>query len=391
MEVYVLDSLQRPITIIDKYQSLIWTERFAGWGDFELTVVSTLANRSLFVAEVRLAIKESQRVMVVETVEDTTDNEQRKILKLSGRSVEKVLDDRLARGSLTDLTATPTWILTGTPVEVAEQIFHDVCVTGVLDDGDVIANVIEGDDIYPVDTNDEPTDDITYEIDMMSVYKAIKDLCVVYGMGFRLGRNFNAGPNLYWDIYVGSDRTTGQTTLPSVVFSPELDNLQNTTRMESSALYKNVAYVFSKEGFEIVYGLNVDPDVEGFERRVIFVKVDDIEDGDPDASSKMTQKGAEALGKARNLIVFDGELSPTSQYVYGTDYNLGDLVELRNDSGTSSVMRVTEQIFVSDKEGSRAYPTLTLFEVVTSGSWSGITPPEIVWYDYDLEEWDDLP
>jgi hypothetical protein len=105
----------------------------------------------------------------------------------------------------------------------------------------------------------------------------------------------------------------------------------------------------------------------------------------------MTQKGAEALGKARNLIVFDGELSPTNQYVYGTDYNLGDLVELRNDSGTSSVMRVTEQIFVSDKEGSRAYPTLTLFEVVTSGSWSGITPPEIVWYDYDLEEWDDLP
>lgn len=391
MEVYILDSLQRPVTMVEKFQSLIWTERFAAWGDFELNVVSTLENRNLFLSGLRLAIKESKRVMVVETVEDTTDNQQRKLLKVKGRSLEKVLEDRAARGTLTDLTANPTWILEGTPIEIAEQIFHDICITGVLDPGDIIANVLESDAIYEDDTNDEPIDDITYEIDLMTVYKAIKDLCDIYGLGFRLGRNFGAaGVDYYWDIYVGSDRTTGQTTLPAVVFAPGLDNLLNTTRLESVRLYKNVAYVFSKEGYEIVYGLNVDPDVEGFDRRVLFVKMDDIEDGDPDASSKMIQKGAEELGKAKNIIAFDGELAPTSQYEYGVHYNLGDLVELRNDSGTSSVMRVTEQIFVSDGEGERAYPTLSIYQVVTSGSWAALNP-DIVWDDYDLEEWEDLP
>jgi hypothetical protein len=389
MEVYILDSLYRRIAVVDKYQSLIWTERFAAFGDFQLEVVSTLENKNRLIAGIRLAMSESQRVMTIETVEDGLDNEGRKILKVSGPSLEDVLSDRLARGTLSDLTATPTWILEGTPVEVAEQIFHDICVTGILDAGDIITGVIESDSIFPTDTNDAPSGDITYEIDMMSVYKAIKDLCDVYNMGFRLVRDGDTS-NLYWDIYVGSDRTTGQTTLPAVIFAPELDNLQNTTQLTSTALYKNVAYVYSKEGMEIVYGTDIDPDIEGFERRVLFIKMDDIEDGDPSASAKMIQKGFEELAKARNVVAFDGELAATSQYEYGTDYNLGDLVELRDNSGLATIMRVTEQIFVSDKEGVRRYPTLQINVVVTPGSWADMGPtPE--WADMTTEHWSDMP
>lgn len=389
MEVYILDSLYRRTVVIDKFQSLVWTERFAAFGDFKLEMVSTLENKNRLVAGVRLAMSESARVMTIETVEDGTDPEGRKVLKVSGTSLEDILNDRLARGTLSDLTATPTWILEGTPVEIAEQIFHDICVTGILDDGDIISGVIESDSIFPTDTNDAPDGDITYEIDMISVYKAIKDLCDVYSMGFRLVRDGDTS-NLYWDIYVGSDRTTGQTTLPAVVFAPELDNLQNTTELTSIALYKNVAYVYSKEGMEIVYESGVDPDIEGFERRVLFIKMDDIEDGDIAASAKMIQKGYEELAKARNLVAFDGELAPTSQYTYGTDYNLGDLVELRNNSGLATIMRVTEQIFVSDKEGIRRYPTLQINVVVTPGSWADMGPtPE--WDDMTTEEWDDMP
>lgn len=389
MEVNILDSLGRRVTAVDKFQSLIWTERFQAWGEFKLTVVDTLENRTRFVDGVRLSIKESKYVMVVETIENTLDQDGRKLIEISGRSLESILDSRLARGTLTDLTANPTWILTGTPVEIAEQIFHDICITGILDTGDIIANVIESDSIFATDNIDEPVDDITYEIDMMTVYKAIQDICVVYGMGFRLCRDTDS-PDLYWDVYMGSDRTIGQTDLPAVVFSPGLDNLQNTNLLRSSALYKNVAYVFSKEGYEIVYGIGVDPDVEGFERRVLWVKMDDIEDGDPLASSKMSQKGSEELAKARKIVSFDGELSQFSGYIYGTHYNLGDLITTLDDSGTSATMRVTEQIFVSDKEGNRTYPTVTVYETITSGSWASLSP-EIEWMDYDTEHWEDMP
>lgn len=389
MEVNILDSLYRRITTIDRYQSLIWTERYSAFGEVELQVVSTAANRGLFVPGVKLVTNKSQRVMKIETVEDTTDDDGRKILKIVGYSLERILDDRVARGTLSDLTATPTWILTGTPIEIAEQLFHDICVTGILDSADIIAGVIESDAIFPPDTNEEPDDEITYEIDLMSLYTAIKNICDRYGMGFRLVRDGDTS-DLYWDVYVGSDRTSGQTSLGAVIFAPELDNLQNTTKLHSTAIYKNVAYVYSKEGMEIVFASGADPDAEGFERRVLFVKADDIEDGDPSASAKMIRRGNEELAKQREILAFDGELAPTSQYVYGTHYNMGDLVELRDDSGLSVIMRVTEQIFVSDKEGERSYPTLSNIVTVTPGSWADMAP-DLEWADMTTEEWADMP
>jgi hypothetical protein len=69
---------------------------------------------------------------------------------------------------------------------------------------------------------------------------------------------------------------------------------------------------------------------------------------------------------------------------------MGDLVELRDDSGLSVIMRVTEQIFVSDKEGERSYPTLSNIVTVTPGSWADMAP-DMEWADFTTEEWADMP
>lgn len=392
MEVYILDSLNRRIQVVDDFNSLIWAERYSAVGDFELIVNSNNANRNLFLAGTRLAIPDSYRVMTVETIEDDTDDEGRKLLKITGPSLESILDNRVARGTLGDLTTTPKWTLEGTPANIARQIFHDICVTGILDPGDIIPNVIEAGGMFPDDTIAEPSEEVTYEIDPMTVYKAIKDICDLFSLGFRLLRNFDT-PQLYWDVYSGSDRTTAQTVLPAVVFSPDLDNLQNTKELKTIALYKNVAYVFSPVGHEIVYGLDVDPESEGFDRRVLMVKADDITDTDPEvASARMIQRGKEELAKNRQLAAFDGEITSYSQYKYGRDYNLGDLVELRNTTGATNQMQVTEQIFVSDTEGERSYPTLAVNKFITPGSWSAWDYNQ-VWEDLDSndETWADQP
>ncbi len=380
MEVYILDSLYRRSFVIDKAESLIWTERFAAWGDFELDLFSTLETRSLLKIGQRLAIKESYRVMTIETIEDSTDDDGRAMLKIKGRSLESYLENRLARAAFSDLTTTPKWILTGLPVAIINKIFHDVCITGVLNAGDIIPGVTEA-SIFPTDTISAPSTSITYEIEPMTVYKAIKDLADIYSIGFRLVRNLDTS-QLYWDVYMGSDRTTSQTALPAVVFSPGLDNLQNTTELSSSAGYKNVAYVLSPVGYEIVYSSEVDSTVSGFDRRVLIVKADDITDTDPAvATLKMTRRGNEELAKNRRFFGFDGELSQYSKYTPGVHYNLGDLVELRNNDGASTTMQVTEQIYVSDKEGVRSYPTLSVNTFITPGSWLS--------WDFN-QEWDDL-
>lgn len=389
MDLYILDSLLRREQLVDDFESLIWSERFSAYGDFELRLRSTLKNRNRFPVGTNLAIPGSYRVMTVETFEDTTDAEGREVLILKGRSLERILEDRVARGVLGDLTTTPKWVLEGTPGAIARQIFHDICVAGVLDPADIIPMVIEG-TILPDDTIPESSEEVSYEIDLVTVYKAIKDICDLYDLGFRLLRNQDR-TELYWDVYSGSDRTSTQSDLPAVIFSPSLDSLHNTSELTSTAVYKNVAYVFSPVGNEIVYLPDVDPTTTGFERRVLIVKADDIVDEDPPtASAKMIQRGIEELSRNRRFSAFDGEITQNGMYQYGRDYNLGDLVEFQNKTGAINLMRVTEQIFVSDQEGDRSYPTLSMNTFITPGSWADWDPEE-VWAEVDPGlHWADL-
>jgi hypothetical protein len=391
MDIYTLDALNRREFLIDRHESMIWTERFNKWGDFVLTVNATNEMRAKFRVGTSLMIPNSLRVMVVETVEESEDEEGKKVLEIKGRSLEKILDDRLARGSLSDLTTEPKWVITDQPADIARKLFHDICVTGILDTGDIIPGISET-SIFPTDTIAEPPDTITYEIEPQTLYSALSNLCDIFEMGFRLVLNPTTLTR-HFDVYMGSDRTSKQTTLPAVVFSPELENLQNTKALTTNAMYKNVAYVISPVGHEIVYPLDIDPLIDGFDRRVLFVKADDITDTVPaDATAKMIQRGLDELSKYRQFSAFDGELNDTqSRYKYGVHYHLGDLVEIRNASGVASDMQVTEQIFVSDREGERSYPTLSVNKYITPGSWLSWDANE-VWNDVDPDlEWDELP
>lgn len=389
MEVYTLDSLFRREQVIDRFESLIWVERYKDLGDFELVLHSTLESRSRLRAGTHLAMNASHYVMVVETVEDDADSEGKRTLKVSGRSLEVILEDRVAKESLSNTTLSPTWNITLPPADVARKIFHDICVTGILSIFDVIPFVIEG-TFMPASTIAEPIDPITVEIEPTTVLNAIKNIADVWNLGFRLLREYDMS-NLYFDIYTGSDRTSAQTVLPPVIFTPELDNLQDTTELTTIAQAKNVAYVYSPAGFQMVYPLDVDPEVEGFERRALAVNASDITDENPDVTAALIQRGIEELSKNRVFQAFDGEINQNSQYKPGRDYNLGDIVEVRNSDGEINNMRVTEIIYASDAEGERSYPTLALNTFITTGSWLSWTGNK-VWVDYgETEYWEDQP
>jgi hypothetical protein len=342
--------------------------------------------------------------MILESVDDTVDEQGKATLTLTGHSIEAIFKSRLARNGLSDLETDPKWILTGTPKEIAEGMVYDIVFAGVNDPGDVIEFFLETPDwIFPADTIPEVLDEVVYEVSPQDLYTALVDLCEVYNMGWRIYREWEFGAPLTFGVYMGVDRTSQQTTVPAVVFSPSLDNMQNTTEFSTAANYKNVAYVVSPVGHEIVYGTDVDPGISSYQRRVLYVQADDIQDVDPgDATLRMIQRGQEALAKARVFSGFDGQLSQNSGYSYGggpsfnpfatgaKTYNLGDLVELQSASGSKSIMQVTEQIFVIDTQGYRAYPTLTTKSLVVPGSWDSLSPI-LAWDDIDSGTvWDDF-
>jgi hypothetical protein len=347
---------------------MIWTERFSAWGDFELHIFSTPEMRRLLPAGTRLAMSDSYRVMTTELIENTVDADGRTMLKVSGRSIEALMDERLARNTFANLTTTPKWTLTGTPANIARQIFNEIMRTNVNFADDELPFLAPG-VFFPPGTIGEPTDVITIQLDLTSVYKAIQDICTAYDLGFRIIRNFD-NSELYFDVYSGNDRTTLQSTLAPVVFAPNLDNLTNISEVTSTANYRNVAYVFHPNGVQTVTADGVSVTVEGFERRVLYVDASDIQLPAGSAlNAALIQRGTDELNKNRAVQAFDGELPSNSPYKYEIAYQLGDKVEMRNDDGVTNQMRVTEQIFVSDAQGERSYPTLAIDRFITPGSW----------------------
>lgn len=388
MEVYTLDTMLRRAQVIDDFESLIWTERFAEVGDFEMVVHNSPAVRQLLVPGLRLACNESYRGMILENVEKTTSADGKSSIKVTGSSFETLLKDRVAMDALGGLDTQEKWVLSGTPGNVARQIFNDICRDGQLSVYDKIPYLMPG-TIFPADSIPEPSGSVNFGFDPMSVYDAIKQICDTYDLGFRIVRNFDTS-QLYFNIFSGSDRTSRQTLVSPVIFSQELDNLQNTRSLTTTAATKNTAYVIGKTSSVVVYGAYVDPESEGFSRKVMVVKADDIDETNPVLlNAALVQRGVEELAKVRGLQAFDGEFNQNSYYKYNVHYRLGDLVELRSDDGLVSTMRVTEQIFSSDASGDLAYPTLATNSFIEPGTWLG-WPTAQRWIDLGSTTWGDL-
>lgn len=415
MEVYVLDGLLRRIAVVDVFESLVWTERHAEIGDFQLVVLSNSGNKNLLREGTRLAINESYRVMTVETVEDVTDTDQRRLLKVKGRSLEAILEDRVLFQTFAGYNRMSWTIQDLPPGEAARQMFDSICVSGIVHPSDIIPFVVSG-TLYPTETIPEPTNLLRETLDPMPLYKALKQVLDPYDMGIRLYRDPNTA-KLYFNVYTGNDRTTRQSVLAPVVFSPELENLQNTSSLRSIEKSKNVAYVYLKaNGASVnVYQDDSGPQVEGFDRRCLYVEVDSLPDGmllpvppegiaDPSTfdyaandakhvamENYLIRVGKDALVEARPYMAFDGEVDQNSTHVYGVHYQLGDLAEQRSEDGQTNYMRVTEQIFASDAEGDRAYPTMVKELFTSAGSW-GSWRYNKAWSEMaDTETWANQP
>lgn len=369
MDVFVLDDYLVRDSVVDSYFSFIWSERVSSLGDFELVVANTNEAKNLLAIGKRLGINESKRVMVIETHEAKVDDEGRNVLTITGRSLESILMERIAWNNATaGSTTNPKWVITRTPAEAARWIFYQVCVMGAMSPSDIIPFYVTG-TTYPADTISESPDSVVFELEIGTVYERIKDICDQYKMGFRLYK----GPDdskLYFNIYQGNDRTTQQSVLDPVVFSPSLDNLAKIQELASVENLRNVAFVYSKTKSIFVYTDGTDSSTSGFARRVLYVDATSVEETtEPNLTKVLTQKGYEALAKNRSITAFDGEISQADQYTYGLHYELGDLVEMQSGFGVTNNMRVTEQIFVSDENGSRSYPTLSVDLLITPGSW----------------------
>lgn len=348
MDLYVLDKNLELIDIIDEYESFIWTDRYSEYGDFELYTSATQQMIDRIKLGYYIRNQLSDHVMIVEEILITADAEDGNHLKVTGRSLESILDRRIVWGLKT---------ISGNLQNGVKTLINE-CIISPSDSNRKIGNFIFE------DSTDSAITSLSIEAQYTgdNLYDVIQNICYEANLGFQITLNDNK--QFVFKLYSGIDRSYNQSTNPYVVFSPKFENLSNSNYIESDTKLKNVTLVGGEgEGAERKY--TTVGSGSGLERRELFTDARDISsdvgDGvtltEEEYTSQLQQRGKEKLAENQKTVSFDGTVEASVMYEYGVDYFNGDIVQIENEYGHEGRARVIETIISEDENGTFMYPT----------------------------------
>lgn len=351
MQVLVLYSDLSVLAIVDSFESLIWNDRYFEPGDFELYKRVTLENLELLQKDRFLYMRDSDRLMIVESRKIDFDAERGNSLVVAGRSAESILDRRI--------------------------IWNQTTLTGNFQDG--IQQLLNENAISPTDTNrtipnlifeastDVAITELTIDAQFIrtNLLTAIQNLCTEQGIGFKITLSSDE-TKLVFKLYAGADRSYNQLANPYVVFSPRFDNVISSDYSESSKTMKNVTLV-TGEGEESVKKMTTVGSGTGLSRREmttdasgISQTVNDILIPDAEYLLQLAQKGYEELAENVMNQTFSGKMDTTKMFKIGVDFNLGDIVQISSDYGIDQMARITEILRNETTSGLTVYPTFKM-------------------------------
>lgn len=410
MEALILDQKFTSLAIIDAFESFIWTDRYNKPGDFELYMPIAKAPIEYIKRDYYIWIKESDRLQVIEDISITTDAEDGDHITVTGRTLESFLDRRI--------------------------IYTTTVINDTLQNG--IKQLLNENAINPTDSKRKipklrfisNNDSRLAQFRMDAVFlgenllEVIEDWCQLYEVGFKILYN-ELNDSFDFSLYFGEDRSYAQEKNPWVVFSAAYNNLVGSNYFESFSNLRTAAMITSRE--DEIYGIGrveVDarPGMTGLNRREMYINASDISIPDvnvdeeaieeavrktyegrydwtenkiqneinkryqaayaqAEASAQLEldnmlkQRGLEELAKTYITKTFEGEIEAVRQYVYGVDFFIGDVVQVRNRYGKEASTRITEVIRSHDINGYSLTPTFTT--LIGSDNEGDIENPEL--------------
>ena len=356
MELNVLDTNYDRIHVLDVFDSLIWVDRYTKAGDFELIVKATVQNIQSLQQGYILTLSGSERGMIVETLNLITYIEDGDKFVAKGRSLESILERRIVWNQT---------VLSGGLQTGIERLLNENAITPT-DPDRKISNLQFVPSIDPAVTSLAVDTQFTGE----TLYDAIQSLCEGNNIGFKI--TLSADKKFVFTLYAGVDRSFNQIANPFVAFSPELNNLSSTNYFHTIIPYRTITLVAGEgEGSDRVKAVVSLPGTGNTElvRREKFTDARDLSslvDGEQlspeEYNTLLVQRGVLSLLESQPITSFDGKVDPTTNYVYGTHFFLGDIVQIENDYGLHGRTRVTELVFSEDLGGRDIYPTFEMVE-----------------------------
>ena len=343
MEMYVLNKNFEKIALIDAYESLLWTDRYSKPGEFEIyTPVADFALQYP-VADNYLQIKESEHTMVIEDTTIESNVETGNHIKITGRSLESILDRRIV-WTQTDISGN---LQNGIKRLLTENIINP------SDPSRRIPNFIFEDSTDPEITGLTMENQYTGD----NLLDIVQTLCETNEIGYKILLSDEG--NFVFSLYKGIDRSYRQEALPFVVFKPSFENIINSNYAELNSEAKTITLV-AGEGEGASRVTRVVGTGSGLLRKELYTDARDIQSegmSTADYYAKLDQRGSEKLKENKIKKTFDGECETTRMYVYKRDFDMGDCVQVANEYGMESPTRVVEYIWSSSAQGTTSYPT----------------------------------
>lgn len=335
MDVYIRDLTLRRIDLVEEFESFIWTSRYNTVGEFTMLLPTETYSRYIIREGYFVERVGSPRLMVIETIKSVRGTDGKSFVEVKGRSLEKLLMDRVIPPSNVD----GHWTFNGTLGWVMIQIVERICVKAT--------EFSSKDKIPYLSTNQYDPSTVSREVvlEPKTVYEAVKELGDEDGFGFAI-YYFDNPSRLEFIVYRGNDLRK------EIVFSETYDNLAEITTLNSDVDYKNVAYVKSGNMIQEVSKVG---SVSGFERRVLNVDASDIKNP---TESKLRSRGLIELAKHKRTRLVSGESIQVPGHKYGADYNVGDLVSIVDPNGQKSSVIISESVVTYDASGYRVYAAL---------------------------------
>ena len=352
MEALILDGQYDTLAVLDTFTSFIWTDRYQGYGDFQVVMPVDLDILEFLKQDNYLSLPKSDRYMIVENIETQTDVESGNTLTVTGRSLESILERRVIAAYT---------VLTGSLQGGIQRLLNENAINPSNPNRKIPGLTFRA-------SADPAITALTVDAQYLgeNLYDTILDLCKDHDIGFRI---LTQGPGGFvFELYAGKDRSYDQNSLPPVVFSPSFENLLTSNYLESKKALKTAAIVAGEgEGAarKIAEAVDNSGGGSGLDRREVFVNAGDVsssdgsEEGMPEATylAQLRTKGSEALADTKVTQAFEGEIDASLQFVYGKDFFIGDVVQIKNEYGMEAKSRVSELVLSQEAEGEAVYPT----------------------------------
>ncbi len=288
---------------IDNYESLILSRSYHGIGNFELHLHESNVYADKLQKENIVYVDEKKAYIILF----------REIDSITGKMVVKGLS--LKAYLKRQITFPPE----GEPYYQVEGDAETI-MKGMVSANLSRKNIIQ----IVVATNQHRGEVTTFQTRYKNLAEELEKFSLATELGWDITLDLT-NKKFVFDVIEGKDLTAGQEIYPQAIFSLEYDNIVEQQLIDSKLDYANTAVVGGQgelewRVIEIIGDINA-----GLDSYEVFVDASDIE-----YDEYLEDRGKQELAQYKEVLNFDSKVDPTKNLRYEEDFDLGDVVTLKN-------------------------------------------------------------